>query len=406
MKHTMLWFVVLLFAAGCGTEVANNAHPGPGQHAAGGNKQADAKTQEIDIDSLDIPQRMKDAIKSGKIPKERVQQFLAMRKQEAPLVVLSRVAERALHAHTTLSGTIESQRQVPVYARLSSYVTMLKAEESDKVVKGQVLALLDDREIRINLNQAELQMQQAKLGLEEETFNFKRNQELRQKELISEKEFQTSKVTYEQAELEYKNKLEAHKYNQLQLSYCSVTAPISGYITERLIEVGSKVSVNEHLYTVEDFHPLLVRVYVPAAESTRLQKGMQADITSEDLPGQVFTGKVKLINPRIDVQTGTVRVTVEVTDKQEKLTPGMFVEVNIITSQKQGLAVPQTAVRYIKGEPHVYIFKRGMVFETPIQTGLSQGAWLEVTQGLTAGDAIVSQGTENLHDKQPVKIKQ
>lgn len=371
-------------------------------------KKSAKKDGEIDIDKLDIPDRMKKAIKSGRIPMERVKQFLEMRKGNAPLVKLERVKRQPINAFLVLNGTVEPERKVEVYSRLSAYVKEIVREEGAVVKKGDALALLDDTEIRILHRQAQLQLQQAQLTLTDESANLDRSKELKKTEMVSDQDYQLAETNYNKAKLDHQTKLENFKDLELQLSYTKIKSPVEGYVTERKIEVGSRVNANQQVYTVEDFYPLLVKVYVPTSDVVNLKEKMETEITSDVLNGMVFNGKIKLINPRIDVQSGTVKVTIEVFDKTMKLKPGMFVETKILIRNKpDAIVIPKKSVSYKANEAFVFIFDRKSmaVSKRVISPGISEGDNIEVTEGLEEGEPLVIVGVEGLKDKTKVNIE-
>ncbi len=371
-------------------------------------KKGAKKDGEIDIDKLDIPDRMKEAVKSGRIPMERVKQMLEMRKGNAPLVKLQRVKRQPINAFLVLNGTVEPERKVEVYSRLSAYVKDIVREEGARVKKGDVLALLDDTEIRILHRQAELQLQQAQLTLTDELANFDRSKELKKTEMISDQDYQLAETNYNKAKLDYENKKENFKDLELQLSYTKIKSPVEGYVTERMIEVGSRVNANQQVYTVEDFYPLLVKVYVPTSDVVNLEEKMETEVSSDVLSGMVFKGKIKLINPRIDVQSGTVKVTVEVFDKTMKLKPGMFVETKILIRNKpDAVVIPKKSVSYKANEAFVFIFDRKSmaVSKRVISPGISEGDNIEIIEGLEEGEPLVIVGVEGLKDKMKVNIE-
>lgn len=383
-------------------------HPGKKDRKAKAGKE-EKKGEEIDIDKLDIPDRMKQAIKSGRIPMERVKQFMEMRKSGAnlPAVKVEKVQRQKINAFLVLNGVVESERKVEVYSRLSAYVKKIVKEEGDFVKKDDVLALLDDTEILISYRQAEILLEQAKLTLADEETNYRRSQELKKTEMISEQDYQLAQSTYNKAKLDHQTKLENFKGLELQLNYTKIKSPVEGYVTERLTEVGDRVNANQHVYTVEDFSPLLIRVYVPTADIVNLKTKMDAQLVTDVLKGMVFEGKVKLINPRIDVQSGTVKVTIEVFDSTRKLKPGMFVETRIVVSNKpDALVVPRKSISYEQNQPYVFVFNfRGMqVSKHSIKTGISEGDYIEVVEGLNEGDRIVTVGVEGLKDEMKVRV--
>ena len=393
---------------------------GSGQKREGQKPEADSREagkpaadlEDIDVDKLDIPDRMKEAIKSGQIPKEQVREMLAQMGQGGPdgggtaaLVNVEPVERQSLNSYLVLNGIVEPERKIEIYSRLSAYVKQIVKEEGAFVKTNDVLALLDDTEIRITYQQAKIQLEQAKLSLEESEANFNRSQELIQKDLISEQEFQTTEATYKQRQLDYENRQESFKDLELQLNWTRIRSLSDGYITERLIEVGDRVNANQQVYTIEDFSPLLIRVFVPTSDSIKLKPGMQTEVTTEIMEGTIFEGSIKLINPRIDVQSGTVKVTVEVFDESQMLKPGMFVEAKIVIGKKENvLVIPRKSILFKQNKTYVFVMDRNQVSQREITLGLAEEDHVEVLSGLEQGEVIVTVGVEGLEDGERIEV--
>jgi RND family efflux transporter MFP subunit len=415
--------LTLALAVGCGKSGNQERNGDPPGKSSAERPQGDRKPaadpgrnpgakpgSDIDIDSLNIPEQMKEAIKSGKISGERAQEIIAQARGaagEAMPVSVGTVKRQDLNSYLVLNGVVEPERTVEIFSRLSAYVKDIIKEEGDYVKENDVLALLDDTEIKISYEQAKIQLEQAKLSLDEAEANYLRNQELMKRELISEQEFQTQEAACKQRQLDYQNRQESYKDLELQLNYTKIRSLSEGFITERLIEEGDRVNTNQQVYTIEDFKPLLIRVYVPTSDAINLRGGMPAEVTTEVLKGTTFNGGVTLINPRIDVQTGTVKVTVEVVDNSLRLKPGMFVEVRIAVGAKENvLAIPRQAVLYKQNKTYVFLLEGSQVSQREVLLGLTEEDNVEVTEGLNEGDVIVTLGVEALKDGQRVDVVQ
>jgi RND family efflux transporter MFP subunit len=406
--------LAMALAFGCGK---SGESPQPGKAAAAANpgQKPGEKLEsaaDIDVDKLNIPDKVKQEIKSGRIPKDKIPEILARfragaspEEGEAYPVSVGEVLRKNLNSYLVLNGVVEPERKVEVFSRLAAYVKQIVKEEGDYVKESDVLALLDDTEIRISYEQAKIELEQARLSLGEAEQNYIRNKELIARELISEQEYQTQEAQYKQRQLDLQNRQENFKDLELQLNYTKIRALSEGYITERLIEVGSRVTANQQVYTIEDFKPLLIRVYVPTSDAIILKENMAAEVTTEVLKGTLFSGDVKLINPRIDVQTGTVKVTVEVYDETLRLRPGMFVEVRIIIGQKEdALVIPRKAILYKQNKTYAFVLNGNRVTQREIVLGLTEEDDAEVSQGLAEGDVIVTVGVDGLKDGQRVDV--
>ena len=322
-------------------------------------------------------------------------------------VNIETIRRRSLNSYIVLNGIVEPERKVEVFARLSAYVKQIVKEEGALVKEGDVLAVLDDIEVRISHEQARIALDQAKLSLDEAEQNLVRARELFARDLISDQEYQAQDAVHKQRQLDFKSREQNFQNLELQLSWTRIRANASGYITERLIEVGGRINPNQQVFTIEDFTPLLVRVFVATSDSIKLRTGMSASVATEVIPGTDFGGRVTLINPRIDVQTGTVRVTVEVYDESLRLKPGMFVQVRIAVGQKEDvLVIPRKAILYRQNKTYAFVVENGRAAQREIVIGLTEEDLAEVLGGLEEGETIVSVGVENLKDGQPVEVLQ
>jgi membrane fusion protein (multidrug efflux system) len=366
--------------------------------------------EDIDVDKLDIPDQLKEAIKSGRIPKDQIKEMLARFQTgggDAVPVSVEPVQMKNLNSYLVLNGIVEPERMVEIFSRLSAYVKEIVKEEGAYVKENDILALLDDTEIKISYEQSRIELEQAKLSLDEAEQNYVRNQELKKRDLISEQDFQAQEAQYRQRQLDHQNRVESFKNLSLQLNWTKIRSLSEGYITERLIEMGDRVNANQQVYTIEDFNPLLIRVFVPTSDSIKLETGMATEVTTEVIKGAMFEGSVKLINPRIDVQTGTVKVTVEVFDESLRLKPGMFVEARIVIGMKENvLVIPRKAILYKQNLTYVFVLDRNQVSQREVTLGLSEEDDVEVVSGLQTGETIVVVGVESLKDGQRVDVIQ
>jgi RND family efflux transporter MFP subunit len=336
-----------------------------------------------------------------------------------PLVKIKRIEKKPLMNFLTFNTTLEPEKKVPIYSKVDGIIKKIIKEEGAKVNRGDILALIDDKDIRTNYEQAKLSVRQAELNVkdalikkEDEEANFKRSESLFKEKIISEKDFATARLNKNSAVLSYERALqqldmekEKFKGLELQLAYTKIRTPIDGWITERKIDQGTRVNPGTEVYIVEDFTPLLARVFVPEKDIVKLEKGQKVIVKSE-VYNNTFEGKIKIINPRIDPQSGTFKVTINIFDKTGKLRPGMLVSCNIVISKKEGaIIVPKKAVFYQKGNPFVYLLKRGgKVKLQKITIGEELEKDYEILSGIKEGNIVITQGIENIKDGAKVKI--
>ena len=303
------------------------------------------------------------------------------------------------------SSNLEAERSVAVLAEASRQVTELLVEEGSWVRKGQPLLTLENEAQKSEL--AKTQSQLAKAARE-----FQRQERLFSQQLISEQAF--SEATYEKEQLEI-----AVADAERELSYATVYAPISGAITQRLVNLGDHIQMNEHLFDIVDFGSLVARIFVPEKELADLARGQAARLHAQALGGEPREAKVLRIAPTVDSRSGTVKVTLSIPNKKS-LRPGMFVEVDLIAdTDDDALLVPKRALIY--DESQVFVFKavptadgvgdadaaeRGATVERMlIETEIESRNSVKVTgEKLVAGDLVIVAGQAGLKDGAKVRL--
>ncbi|MFB3068090.1 MAG: efflux RND transporter periplasmic adaptor subunit, partial [Acidobacteriota bacterium] len=173
--------------------------------------------------------------------------------------------------------TLEAIRKITVQARLNAIVEEILVEEGATVREGDTLLRLEDQEVRNEYEQASIAVDQARLGNQQaevkaqlSVANYERTRNLFQQELISQQDFdqvslinRTDELALETAKEQFEAAQARLRASTIQLEYAEIHSPISGVITERLIEVGDRVNGNQEVFSVEEFPPLWARIYVP-----------------------------------------------------------------------------------------------------------------------------------------------
>lgn len=286
---------------------------------------------------------------------------------------------------------LEAERWVRVLARTTGLVEELLVEEGDPVRSGQVLLRLEKRQLN-------LQLEQARIDLDKVRSSFSRIQALHDNRMVSESEFEAARLQLNNAKLRYEEAL-------LNLEFAEITAPISGVVMERMVELGDLVRANQELFQLAVLQPLLARINVPEKRMDRIRVGQEARLYIESLPHRVVTGHVRMINPGVDPRSGTVKVTIEIPDTEQRLMPGMFASVRIITEQRpEALVMPRRALIIETDDDDVFVVRDGQAQRVPVTLGFAQGDHVEILDGLQAGEYVITVGAEGLRSGTPVRI--
>lgn len=296
-----------------------------------------------------------------------------------------------ISAYIQTYARLEPERWVNVVARAAGLVTELRVEEGDQVGAGKVLARLDREELQLRVEQVVVSLEQARASHE-------RTLALHERALVSQEELDVVRHQLENAQVGLKEA-------QLNLAYADIRAPIAGVVMLRSVEVGDMVGINQEVFSLADLEPLLVRIQVPEKRMQQIDQGQKARIIIDSLPERSFSGRVKMISPLVDRQSGTVKVTLEIPAAQGLLKPGMFASVQIITERHdQALIIPKKALVLETDEDDVFALVEGKAKRVRIELGFSEGDRVEVLKGLSAGDQVITVGQEGLKDGQAVRL--
>jgi membrane fusion protein (multidrug efflux system) len=295
-------------------------------------------------------------------------------------------------SHYSATATLEPDKEAEVLARASGVVLEILVEEGDQVAKGQELLVIEDDEYRWRLKSAETELHQRRT----------RHQRLEQ--MLEYQEGMIAPEELEEAESAYRSAVAAHELAALNLSYTRVDAPFSGLMVSRFVDQGQTVNVGTRLFTLSDMGRLLARVHVPAKQFQSIRTDQPVELTL-DSSGEQLTGTIDLISPVIDPQSGTIKVTVEISQYPESARAGDFAEVRIVTEQHLNtILIPKAAVVSEKGTNVVYLAEENKARRQVVELGFQNESHIEITDGLAEGQQVVIQGQRSLKDGQTLKI--
>ncbi len=290
-----------------------------------------------------------------------------------------------------LSSNLETERMADVYSRVQGVLKRVKFEEGRTVKKGDILATLEADEY-------ELAAQKALVDYKKQKAVFERAKQMHAKNLFSNEEFEQAKFTKESAEI-------AYKQAKLNLDYTRIESPISGVVGERLTRVGDRVQPTDKLFSVVNTQDIIAVIHVPEKEIGRIKIGQEAFVMSDHMAGHQFVGKVKRVSPVVDPQSGTFKVTIGIRNESNKLRPGMFINVHVITeTHLDAVLVPKAAIVYENESLNVYVVRDSIAEKTVLNAGFQDYEFIESADGLQAGDQIIIVGQSGLKDKTKVKI--
>jgi membrane fusion protein (multidrug efflux system) len=293
-------------------------------------------------------------------------------------------------SYYSTTATLEPNKEADILARVSGVVTSIKAEEGDAVQKGDDVLVIQDDEYRYRLAQAE-----AEVDKQETKFN--RLQKMFEGNLVSADEFDTARTDFEAAKA-------ARDLAKLELSYTRVVSPFRGRVTRRLVDPGQTVSNGTPLFSIADMSRLLAKVHVPSREFGKIQSDQPVELTL-DSNQKKLRGRISLVSPVIEPSTGTIKVTVEISDYPPGTRPGDFAEVRVVTERHpDAVLVNKVAVVTDRSEQVVFVAADTTAERRVVEVGFTDDEHAEIRSGIQPGERVVVQGQRSLKHGSPLKI--
>ena len=289
-------------------------------------------------------------------------------------------------------GSLRSRQGTVVRAEVSGRVVQIGFRDGQKVARGQLLVQLDDR-----LQQAQLQQAQAELSIAQA--NHRRNTELVAQGFISQRGLDESAAAVKVAQA----KAELARATAARLR---VLAPFDGVAGLRNISVGDYLKDGADIVNLEDLNAMYVDFRLPERWQARVQPGQSARVQVEALPDRVFAAVVQAVDPQIDANGRSLNVRGCIDNRRLQLRPGMFARVAARLGEgRAALMVPEQAVVPQGGRQSVYRLVKAEGPEgasawraerVDVQTGVRRAGLVEIEQGLTEGERVVTAGQQRI----------
>ena len=291
----------------------------------------------------------------------------------------------------TAVGSLRSDESVVIRPEISGRVAEILFTEGARVAKGAPLIRLD-----ASIQRAELAQAEANLSLNKSKLD--RALDLQKKGFISSQAKDEAENNYRVAQAAYD--LAAAKLTKLE-----VKAPFSGIVGLRLISIGDYVKDGQDIVNLEGVDPLKVDLKVPEIFLTKVTLGQALQIALDAFPDKTFDGRVFAINPLVDANGRSIVIRAIVKNGEARLRPGMFARVRLLLSESQdSLTVPEQALFPVGDDQYLYKVIDGRAQRLKVAIGQRRQGQVEVTQGLKAGDIVVTAGQPKLKDGAPVKV--
>ena len=291
----------------------------------------------------------------------------------------------------SLSGSIEANEQVEIRSEVSGIVESINFQEGSNVAKGQILFKVNDIELRAQLGQA-----RTKEGLAFE--NERRAKLLLQKEAISQEEYDIARADLKSAQAQ-------SQLISAKIGKTSVRAPFSGKIGLRSISPGTYITPSILVAKLVNTGKLKITFSIPEKYASQVKMNSNLSFTVSGSNAK-YLATVYAIEPAVETATRTLQVRAIAENKDGKLLPGTYANVELpLDIIKDAIVVPTEAIIPIQGGKKVFISNHGKAKEMMVETATRTDASILVLSGLKAGDTLVTSGVMSLKEDAKIKVK-
>jgi len=362
----------------------------------------------------------------------------------------------AIHSFITAEAVLYPLKQANVVPKISAPVARFLVQRGDHVRGGQLLAVLEDRDLLAtaqeskelyeqaraayantteatmpdDLTKAKADVESSRQALDAAQRLYDNRQALLRQGALAQKLVDDAKVALVQAQSQYETARQhlkslqtvgrteqarsaqaqeaaakAHYENaQAQVSYAEVRSPMNGVISDRPINVGEMASSGSALVSIVDLSRVVARASVPVQQAAALKVGAPATISGA---GGELTGKVTVVSPAVDPNTTTIQVWVEAPNPGERLKLGSTVQISVDAGAiPNAIVVPVSALLASDegGEKVMVAGSDGLAHERPVKTGVRSGDDVQILSGVNEGEQVITQGGLGLDDKAKIEI--
>lgn len=311
-------------------------------------------------------------------------------------VTTAAVVSQSWETALTSTGSLTAVQGVTIAAEMAGKVVKVGIESGVPVKRGDLLVKQDTSSEEAQLPGAAAQATLARSELE-------RAAKMLAAKIISQSDYDKAQATHAQAVSQVDN-------IRATIAKKNIRAPFSGRLGIRQVNLGQILREGDAVVTLQSLDPIYADFTLPQQQLATLHNGLPVRVTCDALPGATIEGRLTAINPLVDPDTRTIRLQATLSNRAEKLRPGMFVNVTVgLPVKQQVLAIPATAVLYAPYGDSVFVIendkKGGKVLRQQfVRLGEKRGDFVAVASGMKAGDTIVSTGVFKLRNGQAVVV--
>jgi membrane fusion protein, multidrug efflux system len=325
---------------------------------------------------------------------------------QPPVVEVLAVATGIITEIAEAVGTTRAFESVVINPKVSGIVDAVSFIEGSNVLAGQELVRIESAERRADMEAAKAAIQQEEAKRNELRTKYDRAVQLRRSGAGTEALVDDLQAQIKTSDSAIQNALARERATQARMNDVVIRAPFAGRVGIRQVSVGTFIESRTNITTLDDISRLRLDFQVPENLLSRIQTGAMVDASSAACGSRRFTGKVTVIDTRIDPATRSVKLTAIVENPDQTLRPGMFMNAWLeVAKRENALLIPEESIVGEGPLQIVFAVKDNKVERRVIKVGQRENGKVEVLQGLTLGDQIVVRGLQRVRGGMTVNAR-
>jgi len=281
------------------------------------------------------------------------------------------------------TGEIEAVQAIELRPEVEGRIVEIPAREGTEVAEGTPLFRIDDAELRAQVARLEAERDLAQQAL-------RRTRELLERNASSAADLERAEATARSVEAQL-------ELQRIRLARTVVRAPFAGAVGRRFVSLGDYVTSATRLTTLQTVDPQRAAFAVPERFAERLAAGQVVRFGVAAFPDRTFRGTVDFVDPRVQLPARTIAVKARVPDRARRLKPGMFIEVELATDiRADAVLVAEDGILPLQGVDFVWVVADGKATRRQVTLGVRTPGWVEILDGVIAGEHVVVGGLERL----------
>ncbi|MGH9315053.1 MAG: efflux RND transporter periplasmic adaptor subunit, partial [Vicinamibacterales bacterium] len=315
--------------------------------------------------------------------------------------------------HVTIVGNLIGEATVEVVPKVSGRVQTVSVKLGDRVSNGQPIAVIEDREIREQVKQAEASFEVARATVRQREADLKfaetaldRARSLYDRQLLpkqglddADARHQAAVAQVDLARAQFSQAQARQDELRITLANTIIRSPVTGFVGKRYLDPGAFASQNSPVVSVVDLRTVRMVANLVEKDLKRVRQGTPAAVEVDAYPGEEFSGRVARVAPVFDPATRTASMEIEIPNPAYRLKAGMYARVRLtVETRPNALVIPRNALVEIEGKQGVFVASGQKAAFSPVETGLQDQTKVEITSGLREGARIVTTGAASLRD--------